>query len=775
MRSPPGPASYPTIAGLCTFAAFLVALVPVAVGDVGPPAHMQISEREAGSYTVQWRVPKVMPPRAIPVPSLPDTCVLVGDPEITDQPAAWLITGEWRCETTLAGQEVGMRYPFPDLALTTVVRVDLMSGDRFAHVLTPEELSWTLPEGTAAPDLVLEAQRAVVGGARHVLSSWLHLAFLLVLGLLAGPGVGSTAGGAARLRRPLRLVTVFTLAQVAGVFVAGITQALAEDSTALIGTVPAEICFAVGVALLARRALEPEEERRRLEALTGAAGLVHGLGVSALLTADLGEEASGVTAQLLAVLGMDAVHLVGVLVATNIVVLLAGRSRPTWAHGAVAYALGASAMALAISLSLQGGVSGAGAVNDSLQAPPGSAAGSASGIPGSRRLTPTVMNAPIQSFLSIEPFEVRHEVMFRLADLEFVLHAAGRGEIFRLEPAGVLEIEDQSMVADWLANHWVNTEVFIDGYLTEGVVRRVDYMTVDPNGALPRPNPVPEPVAEAVVGVIVAYPAGGMPDEVFLSWGSFRGKVESIPATVIDPETVSSQILTSEQPSLTWENELIEDPIPTVDAVEVEPTQLPVPLATLPLLLIVVILALKGVRGGQASDGRARVWWVTAARIVLALAIVVGPIVQTSFALPGSAGRTPSERQARRILAGLLPNIYRSLEFREEGMIYDRLAVSVTGETLTEVYLEQREALEMEERGGAQARVESVEVLEAGEIESAEAGFSVRAVWTVGGMVTHFGHRHFRQNRYDARIGIVPESGTWKIQTVEVLEQERVR
>ena len=86
-----------------------------------------------------------------------------------------------------------------------------------------------------------------------------------------------------------------------------------------------------------------------------------------------------------------------------------------------------------------------------------------------------------------------------------------------------------------------------------------------------------------------------------------------------------------------------------------------------------------------------------------------------------------------------------------------------------------RQVLEMEERGGAQARVESVEVLEAGEIESAEAGFSVRAVWTVGGMVTHFGHRHFRQNRYDARIGVVPKSGTWKIQAIEVLEQERVR
>ena len=96
-------------------------------------------------------------------------------------------------------------------------------------------------------------------------------------------------------------------------------------------------------------------------------------------------------------------------------------------------------------------------------------------------------------------------------------------------------------------------------------------------------------------------------------------------------------------------------------------------------------------------------------------------------------------------------------------------------ETLTEVYLEQRRALEMEERGGAQARVETVEVQEATDIERADGGFTVRGQWTVGGMVTHFGHRHFRQNRYDARVGVVPVEGTWKIRSIEVLEQERLR
>jgi hypothetical protein len=718
----------------------IAALIPIlAVADVGPPAHMQITEREPGLYAVQWRVPKVLPPRAVPAPELPETCSAAGDREVQDQGGAWLFTREWRCETSLAGQVVGMRYPFPDLALTTVVRVDLLSGDRFAHVLTPGEGPWRLPEGTAAPDLVLGARRALVAGVSHVLGSWIHLAFLLVLGLLGG------------FRQPIRLVSAFTLGQVAGALGAGLTTG--------ISSVPAELGFAVAVALLAREALRPAEERHRLSALAAAAGLVHGLGIAAMLAGGLGDESSRLAAQLLAVLGMDTAHLVGAVGVTALWAFLARRPAGVRIQKPVAYAAGAAGVALAITLAVSGGVAEPGAVAPSLQLGDGSAASPTAGVAGSRRVAPSVPDAPIQSFLSVEPFEVRHETMLRLA---------GLAEQLGLDVESTLEVTAQPAVAERLTELVLGSaKVQVDGEFPEALVRRVDFMTVDPTGALPRPNPVPEPVAAAVVGVVVAYPIIGVPDEVSLDWDPFP--TDMIPATVIDPESVASSTLSAGEPSLIWENVLAEDPIPTVAAVEVEPVRLPVPLLSLPLLALSAMLLVAGIRG------RRRTLNLAIARVALAMAFLVGPLVQTAVALPGSAGRTPSERQARRILAGLLPNIYRALEFRDEATIYDRLAVSVTGETLTEVYLEQRRALEIEERGGAQARVEAVEVLEAREIESRNTGFAVRSTWTVGGMVTHFGHRHFRQNRYDARIGIVADAGSWKIQSIEVLEQERVR
>jgi len=127
----------------------------------------------------------------------------------------------------------------------------------------------------------------------------------------------------------------------------------------------------------------------------------------------------------------------------------------------------------------------------------------------------------------------------------------------------------------------------------------------------------------------------------------------------------------------------------------------------------------------------------------------------------------------------VLPDVYRAFEFPTGAAAYDPLALTVAGPTLRSVYLEHRGAVEMEERGGTRARVEAREVTQVDSVEpggpDAPGGFVTRAKWTVGGTVTHFGERHFRQNGYDARIVVVPVEGSWKIQSIEVLDEERLR
>jgi hypothetical protein len=247
-----------------------------------------------------------------------------------------------------------------------------------------------------------------------------------------------------------------------------------------------------------------------------------------------------------------------------------------------------------------------------------------------------------------------------------------------------------------------------------------------------------------------------MPDVLTLLWASFDGPEDTIPVTITDPESSISAELTAGEPMLRWENALAEDPIPTVAGIPVEPPQLPLPLASLALLAVALAFGVAALRGRRTATSFA--------------------LTRVTLALPSSIRSVPTEAQARRILAGVLPNVYRAFELRDEAAAYDRLAVSVTGPTLTEVYLEHRRALEMEERGGARARVEAVEVLEVRDVEpAADGGFTAEAGWKVGGTVTHFGHRHFRQNRYDARVELLADDGIWKVRSIEILEEERLR
>lgn len=733
------------VVGLLAFGVALAA-TPARADDVRP-VQVHIREREQDNFLVQWLVPKVLPIQAMPSPVLPVHCQPEGERVVLDRPGAWLNRQAYRCSGGLYGHALSISYPISNPGLTTVLRLDLLSGERFAHALSPTEDSWRVPEEDvgAFESWLRGARSAVVVGSSHVAGHWVHIAFILALVLLGGTAAG-----------PIRLITAFAAGQVVAV---AVTTALGRQFDPTI----AEICVAIAVVLLARESLRPAPERRRVAGLAAGAGLFHGLALAGLLTAATGfGEAAPWWSLLVLVLGMDAALLVLAAVVQGVERLVSRRRTTVRPRRAITYVVGATAVTAVLTLAFNEPAASPTAAAPSARLP-GMAATSSMGAQASRRLAPQAPSSPIQSYLAVEPFEVRHEVLLRVQDLADEVGA---------RPAGsYLEIAAQEGVARRVAEYVTAHSILeIDGEIASGIVDRVSFMAVDAQGVLPRQTPVRESLEEAFVGVTVVYLTSGVPDEVALSWDMPAEGRQPIPATVIDPESSRSRTLTAEQRTLRWENELLEDPVPTVTAVAVEPRRLPVPLLSLPLLALAVILAASGARG------RRRTTSLAAMRVALALALAVATFAQVAIALPASVARATSADQARRILASVLPNVYRAFEFRDEGMAYDRLAVAVTGETLTEVYLEHRRSLELEERGGARARVDAVEVQDVRNVRPREdGGFDAEASWTVGGSVTHFGHRHFRQNRYDTRVALVPVDGNWKIRSIEILEQERVR
>ena len=731
-----------TIAGLILA---LGVLPQVAGADIVQPISVQLREQEPDTFLVQWSVPQTYPVRAMPEPVLPEDCQPRGERVLQEQPGSWLNRQVFRCADGVAGREIGIHYPFVSAGQSAMIRVELLSGETLVHALNPGEDSWLVPEVDAGllAELWRNVRRAVLDGVSHFLGGWLHIAFWLAL-CLAGGG-----------RNPLRLVGAFTSGQV-----------LAVGLSSLIGVslpqVLAEGGLAVAVVVLVSEALRPASERRQRMALCGVAGLVHGLGLTSLLATPQSFVGVEWLYQVLAVLGMDATLLVLVMVAQGLGHLLVSNSSAGRLLRPVSYGLGAFGVAAALVLVFAGPMVEAGATSSRSELPSLPGSDGSAGMPGSRRVAAQGSPAPIQSFLSVEAFEVRHQILFRLRDVTAALG---------LDEGTTLTVELQPEIKSRLQEVAVLlASVAIEGKPASPIVDRIDFLTVGTQGVLPRPEPVPEILDEAFLGVTLIYLTSKTPETVELVWNTFSADIPNVPATASDPEFSQTATLTAENPTLTWQNHLSVDLVPTVNAVEIEPKVLPVPTLALFLLVVAVFFLFAVFRDAGSTTKLA---WV---RIALAIVLVLAPVGEVALALPSSFGSVPSTGEARRILAGVLPNVYRAFEFREESDAYDRLAVSVTGDTLSEVYLEHRRALEMEERGGARARVEAVEVQDVRLVAPVvDGGFETEAVWVVGGTVTHFGHRHFRQNRYDARVSLVPVDNTWKIRTIELFDEERLR
>jgi hypothetical protein len=133
-----------------------------------------------------------------------------------------------------------------------------------------------------------------------------------------------------------------------------------------------------------------------------------------------------------------------------------------------------------------------------------------------------------------------------------------------------------------------------------------------------------------------------------------------------------------------------------------------------------------------------------------------------------------SDERVGEVVGGLLHNVYRAFDFRDEERIYDLLAQSASGDLLEQIYLETRRGLELQGQGGARARVKEVEVTDLS-ARSAEGGaFDATTTWNVGGSVGHWGHVHQRRNRYRAELRVAPLDGAWKLVDLQVLEEERL-
>jgi hypothetical protein len=120
-------------------------------------------------------------------------------------------------------------------------------------------------------------------------------------------------------------------------------------------------------------------------------------------------------------------------------------------------------------------------------------------------------------------------------------------------------------------------------------------------------------------------------------------------------------------------------------------------------------------------------------------------------------------------------NTYRAFILDRDEDIYDVLARSVAGEFLSEVYLQNKEALRIDATDGAVSIVDRLDVKSIRSMKRLkDGGIAIVANWDVYGSVFHRGHIHFRCNTYKAELTIVPTDNYWKLTRVQLLDEERV-
>ena len=522
----------------------------------------------------------------------------------------------------------------------------------------------------------------------------------------------------------------------------------------------AEICVAVVALLIARAAPLDAERCRRFAAVMVIMGVLHGLANAKMLRQAGVLESEIVQALFMFNLGVDTVQVTAVTIVSACAIVLSRLRSPNSAWMVRAGVGGCAVGVLLIALT-GGDIAPEGEVASQQNSSQFELPGTQMVSPGmgNRPQPPRALRQPVAGFLTIEPFETRLEVLVRLD------HA--RPWIDLPAEDGTINVDQQERTKQQLIDLIAKrTAVRIDGKEASPSVLRADFVTVESNGILSRPSPVPEPVDDAVLGVTFIYDTAVMPESAQLDWSLFSAELQRVSATTTDPFGGKKQDLSPDNSQLTWKNRWSGYRPPEIKPVAV--TRL-----RLPALSMILAIGAGAVYWFFARSGGKRLM-ATLVVILFTFSSLAYPFVRISVAAPFAPTWKPSTEQTADILDRLLTNVYRAYDMRDEEAIYDRLALTITGEQLTEIYLDTRRSLELENRGGARAKVDDVEILDVHSVASADdGGFAVELSWTVSGSVTHFGHTHYRRNRYRAVVVIVPAGGHWKIQSIEVGEQQR--
>lgn len=275
------------------------------------------------------------------------------------------------------------------------------------------------------------------------------------------------------------------------------------------------------------------------------------------------------------------------------------------------------------------------------------------------------------------------------------------------------------------------------------------------------------PLGEAIIGVSMSSRCANVND-LEIGWNWRAPNQTRVPVQLVVDNDIMARYLTSDNPVMIWGRAEDTDYAPSLIAVP----HIKMVSRQNRKILLQVGLGLLALAGILVLVLKTKTPSLVFFLIPLGLVALFG-----AFRFAKSVPDLPEGEPAGDIVYALLNNTYHSFDFRDEEDIYDTLETSISGPLLEAAYLEVRKGLELEIRGGPRVKIKGIDLRQCEVIARNEdsGSFDVQSEWVAVGNVNHWGHTHLRTNRYRAILRIGAIDNSWKIQKMQVLDEERTQ
>ncbi len=365
----------------------------------------------------------------------------------------------------------------------------------------------------------------------------------------------------------------------------------------------------------------------------------------------------------------------------------------------------------------------------------------------------------LMSFVSVEPREVRHEVIFRLRDLEAWIDLK-LGDMTVLDAGAMAGVWQQAIDLFSRSN-----PLTIDGQVLLPGTAKVEQLSVGVEGLKVLENPPKTNRDTALLGIVLFYPRDGLPKELSLKWDLFTEETETIPIQITDPaEAVPGQV-TRDVPDISWKNYILNWSDPRTQSVIVATSRsIPMPILSLELVIFAVFLSAFAWRN---RSGQWQGWAVGALSICLAATVLRTATVEMTLPTGSLTNTDAVAKVTEKIVSDLATA---RLETQDPQML-KALNAFVLAQALNDGGAEIRRGLSVSLLSGATAQIDSIEGLVVESLESkADGGNQILAPWNASVSGGHWGHLHRRTLSYRALLEVRLTEGAWLLSGLTILE-----